>query len=325
MKKSDVVSLILANKLKTAPILSSVKTYAPINIALCKYWGKRNSELNLPITNSLSISLAKGTHTELSLHENNDLIILNNEVIDLHSSFAKRAIAFLDLFRGKNIYFKLNITSEVPIAAGLASSASGFASLTLALNQLFGFKLSNQQLSILARLGSGSACRSIEPGFIEWHKGERADGLDSFGENLKVEWPELCVELLMINDSQKEISSRQGMQQTVNTSILYQSWPKQVIEDLKNLKRALASKDFSLLGETAEANALAMHATALSARPPVVYTLPDTLSLIQKIWRLRQQGLEIYFTQDAGPNLKLFFLRKDLTTVHSLFDHTIQN
>lgn len=324
MKKSDVVSLILTHKFKNIPILSFVKTFAPVNIALCKYWGKRDTELNLPITNSLSLSLKQGTHTELSLHEGqHDLIILNNQIIDSDSAFAKRASAFLDLFR-KDIFFKLNITSEVPIAAGLASSASGFASLTLALNQLFGFELSNQQLSILARLGSGSACRSIEPGFVEWHKGERVDGLDSFAENLKISWPDLCVELLMINDSQKEISSREGMAHTVKTSILYKSWPSQVEKDLKDLKKALLKKDFTLLGETAEANALAMHATAIGARPPIHYSLPDTLFLMQKIWQLRQQGLEIYFTQDAGPNLKLLFLKNNWETVRLHFKDYLQ-
>jgi diphosphomevalonate decarboxylase len=132
-------------------------------------------------------------------------------------------------------------------------------------------------------------------------------------------WPELCMGLLIFNETEKEISSRDAMQRTIKTSSLYSAWPATVSRDLSALKQAIHLKDFSLLGQTAESNALAMHATMLSAWPPVCYALPETIVAMKKIWQLRQQGLMLFFTQDAGPNLKLIFLEKDKEAVRAQF------
>lgn len=316
MKKTDIVNLICRDK---TPHLDKSSAFAPSNIALCKYWGKRNNELNLPITSSLSISLGnKGAHIDLFLRAERDEIILNDKLIDPSTPFAKRLSDFLDLF-STDLHFHCNIKTNIPIAAGLASSASGFAAVTLALNQLFDWKLSSSELSILARLGSGSACRSIEPGFVEWDAGIRADGMDSFGSMLDFKWPELRVGLLMLNTHTKPLSSREAMLRTVETSELYRSWPSKVSYDLMQLKEAIFTQDFARLGQVAESNALAMHATMLSAWPPILYSLPDTFSAMQKIWELRREGLSVYFTQDAGPNLKLLFEEKDQAIVKSHF------
>ncbi|HSW71671.1 MAG TPA: hypothetical protein VLH77_06845, partial [Gammaproteobacteria bacterium] len=196
----------------------------------------------------------------------------------------------------------------------------GFASLVLALNDFFAWNLESRELSILARLGSGSACRSLTPGFVEWQAGVLADGMDSYGECLNVSWPALCVGLVLVNQGEKPLSSRSAMERTAATSPLYAAWPATVEKDLALLKQALLQKDFLLLGERAEANALAMHALMLSSRPSIVYTLPETLALMQKIWQLRQAGLSIYFTQDAGPNLKLLFLESEQKTIQQQFE-----
>lgn len=322
MKKINSVKSILAERISYLPSHSSVKAFAPANIALCKYWGKRDQELNLPVTSSLSISLdKKGTTTEISiLDEAQDRVMLNGEPVNLFSNFGKRLIAFLDLFRTEHHWhFHINTQSNIPISAGLASSASGFAALTLALNKLFNWQLDTHQLSILARLGSGSACRSIWPGFVEWEKGISADGMDSYGKLIPEIWPELCIGLVVVNENEKSISSRDAMQRTVATSALYAAWPEKVADDLMNIKAAIHEKDFALLGKTAESNALAMHSTMLSAWPPVCYFLPETLTMMQKIWDLRKQGASLYFTQDAGPNLKLLFLASDLQLLISHF------
>jgi diphosphomevalonate decarboxylase len=322
VKKSDVVQTILQDRKENFPDGVAVNIFSPANIALCKYWGKRNQELNLPVTGSLSVSLGeKGTTTTLRISQTHqDKISLNGTIIGKESVFAKRASQFLDLFRTRHApYFDLVIQSNIPIAAGLASSASGFASLVHALNQLFAWKCSNKELSILARLGSGSASRSIEPGFVEWYSGIHEMGLDSFGECLSYQWPELYIGLLIINRNEKQTSSREAMQRTVTTSPLYSSWPKKVSEDLFTIKQAISYHDFDLLGKTAESNAMSMHATMLSAWPPIHYACAETVLAMQKIWNLRSEGLSLYFTQDAGPNLKLLFLEKDKDVVLNHF------
>jgi len=211
-----------------------------------------------------------------------------------------------------NIYLKIDIISNIPIAAGLASSASGFASLVKALDKLFAWNLSLKELSILARLDSGSACRSIWHGFVKWYAGSQLDGTDSFGEPLDVFWPELCIGLLILDKQQKYISSREAMQITLDSSPFYKEWPKIAAKDLYNLEKAIKSKDFNLLGYTAEANALAMHSLMLSSRPAIIYSSAETINNINKIWELRYfNNINAYFTQDAGANLKILFLESN--------------
>ena len=249
-----------------------------------------------------------------------DSVCVNDELLTQDSSFSKRVQNFLDLLRGKEKHhFSLNIKTNIPVAAGLASSACGYASLVRALNLLFELHLTDRELSILARLGSGSASRSLWQGFVEWHKGESVDGMDSYAEPLQETWPDLCIGLLILSDKEKKVSSRDAMQQTVETSPFYSAWPSLVAKDLSMIKKAISEKDFLLLGKTAESNALAMHATMLSARPSLSYALPETIEAMQKIWDLRQAGLNVFFTQDAGPNLKLLFLANDIPPIQSHF------
>lgn len=327
MKKSDVVAAVFQTKLACgSPIYSPQHAkglaFAPTNIALCKYWGKRDNDINLPRTSSLSIALPdKGALTCVTPHDKpTDSIFLNGNEIAADSAFAKRTKEFLDLFRPKQEWHLLiDIKMNVPVAAGLASSACGFASLVCALNDLLGWDLTKRELSILARLGSGSASRSLWMGFVEWHAGVLADGMDSYAESLPFEWREFRIGIIAINDYEKPISSREAMLRTVNSSMLYATWPKKVAQDMVIIKQALQVKNFSLLGGTAESNALSMHATMLSSWPPILYALPETVAAMHKIWDLRKAGLELYFTQDAGPNLKLLFLEKDADEVKKEF------
>lgn len=322
MKKADIVDMLFHEKVTQKAPREKGMAFAPTNIALCKYWGKRDTELNLPVTSSLSVSLPdKGAMTTLTIHaEPNDKIILNGRELEPDSGFVKRTVQFLDLFR-KNHAWRLliDINMNIPVAAGLASSAAGFASLTSALNDLFDWQLPLQDLSILARLGSGSASRSFWNGFVEWHAGVQLDGMDSYAAPLPHEWQQLCVGILPISDAEKPISSREAMQRTVSTSMLYAMWPKKVAQDMMVIKKALQGKNFALLGGTAESNAMNMHATMLSSWPPVCYFMPETIAAMQRIWKLRDEGLEVYFTQDAGPNLKLLFLEKNKETIKKQF------
>lgn len=323
MKREDIVEQLIGNN-KFTPYIEKSTAFAPANIALCKYWGKRDSGLNLPVTSSLSISLgSRGTETTLSvIDEKEDRIILNGEEIQAETEFAKRITEFLNLFRRDNkIHFLVKTNNNIPTKAGIASSASGFAALTLALNKLFHFELDNKSLSILARLGSGSAARSLFRGFVKWHKGEREDGMDSYAQSLNDSWPNLRVGLLIVSMAEKPIGSREAMHRTVETSPYYKHWPQKVADDMKVIEEAIYRKEFGLFGQAAESNALAMHASMLAAQPPVLYFQPKTIEYIQQIWQLRQEGLSLYFTQDAGPNLKLLFLKRDEEKVKENFEN----
>lgn len=300
--------------------MNKSQAFAPSNIALVKYWGKRDEKLNLPVTNSLSISLGSyGTQTQIT-EASVESYSLNKQIVEPNTEFYKRLKSFLDRFRPHpDFYFQIETESNIPIAAGIASSASGFAAVTLALNDFFDWKLEKTALSRLARLGSGSACRSLWQGFVEWEKGSKNDGTDSVAHPIDMPWESLQIGLLLFNTEKKAISSREAMKQTVLTSPLYKSWPQIVENDLSSMHKAIETQDFTLLGRTAESNAIAMHNTMLQAKPSIIYSQPETLEGIKKIIRLREEGLEIYFTQDAGANLKVLFLKKNKTAVLSQF------
>jgi diphosphomevalonate decarboxylase len=311
LTKANVVARFLPTQINPQ---GTAEAFAPSNIALCKYWGKRASELNLPINSSLSISLAHlGTRTQISLSEDgSDHVILNGQEISLDQSFAAKVINFVNLFRRSQVIpLVIQTSNNIPTAAGLASSASGFAALTLALNQFFNLGLAPEVLSAFARMGSGSASRSIFTGFVEWEMGCREDGMDSFATPLPVSWPDLRVGLVKVSTAQKSVDSRSGMKRTIETASLYQSWPAQAARDIQTLHQALEADDFTLLGSTAEHNAMSMHATMIASWPPLVYWQPESLAAMQKVWALRQSGIEVYFTMDAGPNLKLLFEAKN--------------
>ena len=319
---SDIAALIL----KALPIkpVETFTAFAPVNIALCKYWGKRNHALNLPVNDSLSVSLGHlGSKTTVHINSSaeTNVVYLNGNSVHADSVFYQRVQKHINLFKPYLPPCTINIETHnnIATAAGIASSASGFAALTKALAGVAGLKLSSSQLSILARLGSGSACRSIERGFVHWRKGNTKDGMDSYGQQINKPWPNLCIGLLTITDNEKSISSRVGMANTVNHCRLYESWPTQAEQDLNALLIAIEAQDFIGLGEVAEHNALTMHATMIATQPPLLYWQPETLCAIKKIWQLRQEGLAVYFTMDAGPNLKLLFQQKDSKTVTRSF------
>lgn len=320
MNPSDVIATLVPKSF--SPARESATAYAPSNIALAKYWGKRNSTLNLPLTDSLSISLFnKGTTTTVSQSSTqSDYFTLNAQLIDKNTLFYKRLSEFLNLFRpNPHFYFSIQTNNSIPHAAGLASSASGFAALILALNTFFDWHLEDHALSILARLGSGSASRSLWHGFVHWHAGKREDGLDCFAEKLNDTWPELRVGLLIFTEKEKAIPSRDAMKICQETSAFYPLWPSHVEHSVEKLLEAIKTKNFTLLGNTAEQNALAMHATMLTSNPPFLYWQTETLIHIQKIWELRKAGLPLYFTEDAGPNLKLLFPENITEAVRQAF------
>ena len=299
------------------------KARAYTNIALIKYWGKKNEELILPMNNSLSLTLdAFYTETEVIFSDSYmvDEFYLDGTLQDEKAT--KKVSQFLDLFRKEaGLSLKASVISQnfVPTAAGLDSSASGLAALAGACNTALKLGLDDLSLSRFARRGSGSACRSIFGGFVEWEKGH--DDLSSYAKPVPSDSFEddLAMVFVLINDQKKEVSSRNGMRRTVETSSFYQGWLDSVEGDLYQLKQAIKTKDFQLLGETMERNGLKMHGTTLAAQPPFTYWSPDSLKAMDAVRQLRKQGIPCYFTMDAGPNVKVLVENSHLSEVQETF------
>lgn len=312
--------MAVVGRARFRPVAERVEAYAPANIALCKYWGKRDAALNLPTNGSVSVSLAThGTITEVR-PASGDEFCLNGAPLAPDSPAGLRLKEYLDLFRSAECpAFAVKTENTIPTAAGLASSASAYAALARALDALFGWNLSPRRLSILARLGSGSAARSAADGFVEWRRGQRADGMDSFAVRWPVEWPKLRIGLMLVTSEPKAVGSREGMRHTVETSPLYAAWPAAAERDLRTLRAAARVRDFTRLGEIAEANAMAMHATMIAARPALRYWRPATLAVLDRVAELRAAGVEVYATLDAGPNVKLLFQAADEASVRFAF------
>ncbi len=286
------------------------------NIALVKYWGKRDKKLILPYNSSISMTcdgLRTTTTVEFSDKYGKDEIIINDEELVKDE---KDILGHIErIRRSAGIEEKAKVVSEsnFPVAAGLASSASGFAALTLAAVTAAGLKLNEKELTILTRMGSGSACRSICEGFAEWHKGSKEDGSDSYAETIagKNHWKEFRMITTIVTEAKKKVSSRAGMAQTVETCPYYDGWLKSVDDDLKKIREGIKKRDFSLVGLTAEENCLKMHALMMTTRPAIIYWIPATLEIIHHIIAWREEGLECYFTIDGGPQVKVMCMEKD--------------
>lgn len=295
------------------------KARAYTNIALIKYWGKKDQELILPMNNSLSLTL-DAFYTETSVRFSSeytqDSFSLDGDIQDEKAT--KKISKFLDLARKKagiQLHAQVQSQNFVPTAAGLASSASGLAALAGACNDALQLGLSEKELSMLARRGSGSACRSIFGGFVEWEKGD--SDTSSFAQVVPSnDWEqELAMIFILINDQQKDVSSRDGMQRTVETSDFYDAWLDAVSQDIQTAKTAITNKNFLALGEVTEANGLKMHATTLAATPPFTYWSPDSLKAMNSVRRIRNEGTPCYFTMDAGPNVKVLCQKQDVSTI----------
>jgi diphosphomevalonate decarboxylase len=277
------------------------------NIALVKYWGKRDEELILPHTGSLSMTLSgvnATTTVEFSERED-DVAQIDGRRLD--GDELARIVTVLDLVRERaGIALKARVVSKTdfPKAAGLASSAAGGAALAGAAAMAAGLKLEPKELSVLARRCSGSACRSVEGGFCEWLRGSAADGSDSYAVQVAPEthWPELRMVVVVCADQAKEISSREAMRRSVETSPYYEGWTRCATEDLEAARAALLARDLPTLGAVAERNAWRMHACAMAADPPISYVRPSTLAVIEAVAALRAGGVPAFFTLDAGPN-----------------------
>lgn len=290
--------------------LTPMATYrAHTNIALIKYWGKRHDDLILPMTSSLSLTLdAFYTDTAVTLRGAGepDRFFLNGQ--EQSPNEVQKISAFVDRFRhtaGSHRAVTIASNNHVPTAAGLASSASAFCALGLALNDVYGLNFPYKTLSTYIRQGSGSACRSLYGGFVLWHRGNGHDSASSYSEPLDQSDWDIRMLVVALNQDRKKISSRNGMEATLATSPYYRLWPQEVEQDLQAMIAAIAARDFNQVGALAEHNAMKMHATTLAARPPFTYFQPDSLVAIALVHQLREEGIPCYYTMDAGPNVKI--------------------
>ncbi|MDN6639278.1 MAG: diphosphomevalonate decarboxylase [Tetragenococcus sp.] len=296
------------------------KARAFTNIALIKYWGKKDQQLILPMNSSLSLTLdAFYTETSVSFSKDytQDLFYLDGELQDEKAT--QKVSRFLQLAREQaGIFEHALVYSQnfVPTAAGLASSASGLAALAGACNDALGLNLSTTELSRLARKGSGSACRSIYGGFVEWKKGHSDQSSYALPMASNHWEDDLAMIFILINDKAKKVSSRNGMQQTVETSLYYDDWLKAADADIKKAQEAIENHDFHALGQVTETNCLKMHATTLAASPPFTYWTPDSLKAMNKVYAMRDAGQDCYFTMDAGPNVKVLCQKKDSQKIY---------
>lgn len=288
------------------PNVITVTSYA--NIAIIKYWGKENQAKMIPSTSSISLTLENMfTTTSVSFLPDtatSDQFYING-VLQNDEEHTKIS-AIIDQFRQPGQAFvKMETQNNMPTAAGLSSSSSGLSALVKACDQLFDTQLDQKALAQKAKFASGSSSRSFFGPVAAWDK-------DS-GAIYKVETDlKMAMIMLVLNAAKKPISSREGMKLCRDTSTTFDQWVEQSAIDYQHMLTYLKTNNFEKVGQLTEANALAMHATTKTANPPFSYLTKESYQAMEAVKELRQEGFACFFTMDAGPNVKVLCLEKDL-------------
>lgn len=275
------------------------------NIALIKYWGKRDLVLNLPAVPSLSLTLGPWTTTTtVDWGVQQDDVWLDDAPAT--GMARQRVLDFLDRLDPARPPVAVVSRNDFPTAAGLASSASGFAALALAACEAADLDLTLPEISALARQGSGSACRSLWGGFVAWRLGVRADGADSRGEPIAGpgHW-DLAMVVAIVDSGPKAVGSTRGMERSRQTSALYPGWVERGPGMVKAAERAVLARDLPALGELMERSTFEMHAVMQASVPPLLYWQPGTVAALHTVFALRKQGVGCWATMDAGPQVKV--------------------
>lgn len=278
---------------------------AHANIAFIKYWGNRDETLRLPQNSSLSMNL-DGILTETTVRWDSKIISdrleLNHEVVT--GPALERVSSHLDRIRRRlNIeqYAHVQSHNNFPMGAGIASSASAFAALTVAAVAASGKQLDEQTLTTIARLGSGSASRSVPDGFVEWYAGN--DDASSYAASIApiAHW-QLVDVIAVISSAHKVVGSRAG-HTTANTSDLQAARVAGAEGRLQRCKQALLNREFPVFAEVVELDSNLMHSVMMTSNPPLFYWLPPTLTVMEQVRQWRAEGLNVCYTLDAGPNV----------------------
>jgi len=292
--------------------MKRVTAKAPANIAFIKYWGKKNESLRIPANSSISMNLSEvftQTSVEFSANLKSDKVKIDN--LPVKGSEKVRVVRHLDMIRklsGLNLYADVTSNNNFPKGTGLASSASGFAALTLAAAKAAGLDLQEKKLSILARIGSGSACRSIPSGFVEWKEGNSSE--NSYAHSLyPPEYWDICDVIAVVGEVGKKVSSTEG-HTLVDSSPFYKSRILEMPKKIRQLKSSFEKKDFTDFGRIIEAEAINMHSVMMTSSPALYYWTPKTMEVMLAVVEWRDKELECYFTIDAGPNVHIMCLAK---------------
>lgn len=304
------------------PLATDALVIAHPNIALIKYWGKRPGAGNLPAVGSLSVTLnTLRTRTRVLLLPQLTADMLVYDGAPAPDKDTARVRLFLASVRAmahrtQGPFCRVDTDNNFPTGAGLASSASGFAALAMAACRAYGLELNPQEMSALARSGSGSAARSIFGGFVDMARGTLKDGTDAVARPLLAQeaWP-LNVVVAITRKEAKAIGSTEGMERTRQTSPYWQGWLQEQERDLDEARAAVMAKDFFALADVAEHSCFKMHALALSARPKIFYWLPSTVAALQAVAKMRDRGMPVFCTMDAGPQVKAICLPEAASTV----------
>ena len=275
---------------------------------------KADDELRLPMNSSISITLDKlwtVTEVEFDKRFKEDKVVLSGG--DFSKKERLRVVRHLDRIRGMagvDIKARVVTRNNFKKASGMASSASGFAALSLAGSKAVGLNLSEKELSVLARLGSGSACRSIPGGIVIWHKG--SDNKSSYAESIKI-GKSLDIRVLLIEvdqDGEKEVGSTRGMD-LAKTSPYFTQAIKRAERNLGKIKLAIRLNKWEKIGEVVETECFRLHVLAMTSKPAILYWEPASLRIMNKVFELREKGIMAYFTADAGPHIHVICKRKD--------------
>ncbi|MBI2621354.1 MAG: diphosphomevalonate decarboxylase [Candidatus Levybacteria bacterium] len=288
----------------------------PSNIAFVKYWGRKDEELRLPENGSISMNLSglvTTTTVEFSDKFEQDEIIINSVKEDLENN---RAVKHLDRVRSLakiNLKAKVNTSNNFPTGTGLSSSASGFAALTVAAASAAGLKLSEKDLSILARQGSGSACRSIPDGFVEWLDGDSSD--TSYAVSIfPPDYLDIVDVVVVVSTEKKFLATSEG-QKTARTSPFFETRLNLIRNKINRVKKAIEDKNFSEFGELIEREALEFHSILFTSAPPLFYWTPETVKIMKYVQALRREGLECYFTINTGQDVHVICKKEDSENV----------
>ena len=283
----------------------SITAQAHPNIAFIKYWGNQDNALRIPSNGSISMNLAAlSTVTTISISKKAGQDSLKINGIPQAGPSLIRTQNYLDNIRAvydKQVFLSIESSNDFPIAAGIASSASAFAALAMATNKFFKLDLMENEISALARLGSGSACRSVPPGFTEWKPGTNHE--DSFAVSIadQKHW-DLWDCIAVVQSEPKEITSTQG-HSLANTSPLQSARVQDTTRRLEICRNALKSRDFEAFAEVIELDCNMMHAVMMTSNPSILYWKPASLKIMQEIRTFRKKGTAAAFTLDAGSNV----------------------
>ena len=296
------------------------------NIAFIKYWGNRPGELNLPLNPSISMTLDSCVTTTSveAISAAADEARIGGSVPN--EKALARTVKFLDALRRRaGSAQRLRVVSEnsFPTGCGIASSASGFAALAAAASATLGKRADAVELSRLARLGSGSAARSIMGGFVELLAGETHEACHAIQLADEAWWPELRDVVAVLSGAEKTTSSAEG-HKLAATSELFEGRLRAIPARAQQARDAIRRRDLAMLGAASEQDALSMHAVMMTSRPPLFYWTERTIRAINAVHALRRRGTEAYFTIDAGPNVHILCLNKELETVKRMVRDELQ-